>query len=658
MSGTSWVPSFDGYSGLVRIGRGGFSEVYRAHQDRLDRDVAIKVLSTDLNDPADVRRFETECRVLGRLGRHHNIVDVYDAGVSDDGRAFIVMKLYEGGTLGQRVLRDGPLPVADVIALGQKIAEALAAAHAEGVVHRDIKPENVLLDGRGEPVVSDFGVAAVADPDGRYTSSVAFSRAYVAPEVLDRNEYGVASDIYSYGATLYTLLTGRPVFQATTEARTVLAVLQDDPEPIDRDDVPDDLDALVMSCLAKSPQDRPADAATVKNALDSIATALGEPKATEVASVLGAAAVAPTLSEDQVTPSVAAAGDADAAGLASTSDGDTPAQTGSVDDEQLTVLRPPTEPGETSVAPAAATVAPSKSLLPPPAVPGTKALSEPPAADRPTQAAAPATSSRRTWLVPMAGLAVPLVLVAGVFLATRGGAATSDASKPSPASTPTTAQPSTSSPSTPSANVAPVAFKCWDGKRKRSLEACGTPTGPRGFNWLFRGARLVPARCLGQVEPGYWDCTLSQLGVPKVRGVLENLDAFSEGVTVLAGYKDAAWDCSVYAKVEALDSGKCLPWVVAGTQVGYVSYEGTQYPERCQQWDTGLRGELPGKRRNCAFSFDVTDAPAGTYRVTVGYTGTKVGLDFFVSNPQAIARLLRVMQPRPADELTGVPTTE
>lgn len=287
-----WGPSLEGYSGFERIGRGGFSTVYRARQDRLDRDVAVKVLSADLTDAADIRRFETECRVLGRLGQHRHIVDVYDAGVGPSGNPYIVMKLYAGGTLADRVKREGALPASDVVALGIKVSSALQAAHSEGVVHRDIKPENVLLDADGEPVLTDFGVAAIADQDGRFTSSVAFSRAYVAPEVLDRNEYGVSSDVYSLGATLYTMLSGRPVFAATTEARTVMAVLNETPAPLGRTDVPDSLEALVMRCLAKLPEERFDSAAALGAALGEVAGGLG---ATTIGGLIAAVPTAAVL---------------------------------------------------------------------------------------------------------------------------------------------------------------------------------------------------------------------------------------------------------------------------------------------------------------------------------------------------------------------------
>jgi serine/threonine-protein kinase PknK len=200
----SRAPDIPGYRDLSRIGRGGFSVVYRGEQVSLERSVAIKLLLTDLDDAAEVRRFTNECRILGRLGAHRHVVDVHDAGVTADGRPFIVMKFYGRGSLADRLKASGPLPPAEAVGVAIKLASALQAAHDIGVIHRDIKPDNVLVDDDGEPVLTDFGVAAIADAAGRYTSSVAFSHAHVAPEVLDRNAFGVPSDLYSLGSTLHT----------------------------------------------------------------------------------------------------------------------------------------------------------------------------------------------------------------------------------------------------------------------------------------------------------------------------------------------------------------------------------------------------------------------------------------------------------------------
>lgn len=247
---------FDGYQDLTRIGRGGFATVYRARQVRLDRWVAIKVLSADFDDEHDVRRFESEAKALGRLSLHRNVADVYDAGITPEGRPFIVMRLYEKGSLADRIADGVGLPLAGVAAMGQALATALQAAHDCGIIHRDVKPGNVLLDANDEVALGDFGIAAMVDPDGRITTSVAFSAAYAAPEVLDHNAFSQASDQYSLAATLYAALAGAPPFPADTLARQILAVLQDPPAPLQRPDIPARLWHVLLRGLSKDPQDR------------------------------------------------------------------------------------------------------------------------------------------------------------------------------------------------------------------------------------------------------------------------------------------------------------------------------------------------------------------------------------------------------------------
>src|SRR5262245_18747366 len=129
-----------GYDDPVEIGRGGFAVVYRARQDRLQRSVAVKVLTRAATGPAALERFERECAAVGALSGHPNVVAVHDAGTTADGRPYLAMELLAGGTLAQR-FEAGPLPVDDVLAIGAQLADALAVAHAAGVLHRDVKPE-------------------------------------------------------------------------------------------------------------------------------------------------------------------------------------------------------------------------------------------------------------------------------------------------------------------------------------------------------------------------------------------------------------------------------------------------------------------------------------------------------------------------------------
>jgi serine/threonine protein kinase len=357
------VPEIRGYADFARVGRGGFSVVYAARQVALDRQVAIKVLLADLEEEDQVRRFTNECRILGRLGMHKHVVDVYDAGVTDEGRPYIVMKFYAGGSLADRLKKAGPLSASEVVSIGVKMAAALQAAHAIGVIHRDVKPDNILIDDDGEPVLTDFGVAAVADAAGAYTSSVAFSRAHVAPEVLDRNAFGVASDVYGLGSTLFTLLTGRAAFAADTEARQILAILNDPPPAIDQPGVPVGLSAVIATAMAKRPTDRYATAELLREALLAIDVTVfdntqidedtgprpGRPAAVESAAALVAAeALAPE------TPAPETPAPEEAATPADDADDPTRRRTAVpellVDESDVTVRRAPvesaTEPSE------------------------------------------------------------------------------------------------------------------------------------------------------------------------------------------------------------------------------------------------------------------------------------------------------------------------
>ncbi|MGH3833241.1 MAG: serine/threonine-protein kinase, partial [Pseudonocardiaceae bacterium] len=153
----------DGYRDLVQVGQGGFGVVYRARQEHLDREVAVKVLTVQSVDEAALTRFERECQLTSRLTGHPNVVTVLDTGTARSGRPYVATEYFEHGSLKQRLDRDGPLPLKEALRVGVKVAGALAAAHDAGILHRDIKPENILVSGYGEPALADFGVARLLD---------------------------------------------------------------------------------------------------------------------------------------------------------------------------------------------------------------------------------------------------------------------------------------------------------------------------------------------------------------------------------------------------------------------------------------------------------------------------------------------------------------
>ena len=260
--------SLPGYRIGPVLGRGGFSIVYLARQLSLGREVAVKVLTSDLVGGGDRRRFELERQALARLSGHPNVVDVIDAGVTAERRPFVVMRLYRGGTLADRLERQGRLPVAEVIGVTSRLASALDAAHAIGVIHRDVKPQNCLRAASGDPVLADFGIAGVLDSgrDGTHTSTGFFTLAHVAPEVLEHRRYSVASDVYALASTAYQLLTGRVAFDPR-DPRVASLILDTPPPAIAVPGVPPAVADVVVAGMAKDPALRPPTAGAFAAAL-------------------------------------------------------------------------------------------------------------------------------------------------------------------------------------------------------------------------------------------------------------------------------------------------------------------------------------------------------------------------------------------------------
>lgn len=268
-----------GYHDLQRIGRGGFSVVYRARQDQLDRVVAVKVLSVEFIDSHVRRRFLREVQLTSRLTGHPNVVTVLDSGMTAAGRPYIAMEYFERGSLRDRLAAEGPLPVGDVLRIGVKVAGALAAAHHEGVLHRDVKPQNILVSRFGEPALADFGTARLTDALDVSARTEALTPYHAAPEILQGETPSTACDVYSLGSTLYQLLTGRPPYQSEDGgiAALLLRVLREDPPPIARPDVPPAVGGALLRAMAKSPTDRYGDAWEFAYALQRLQVELGLP---------------------------------------------------------------------------------------------------------------------------------------------------------------------------------------------------------------------------------------------------------------------------------------------------------------------------------------------------------------------------------------------
>src|SRR6478735_2998803 len=253
----SGTPVIDGFSDLVAIGSGGFSMVYRAHELALDRAVAVKVLNTGLTSERERRDFERECKALGQLN-HPDVVTVYRPAFTDDGRPCIVMALYERNFRDQ-LDASGPLPPAELLDVGIRMAVALHVAHRRGVLHRDVKPHNIFRSVYGDPALGDFGISTLAG-ERSHDRSTALSLAYVAPEILDDAPPSAQADVYSLAATLHHLATGKAPFDGKEPSRVVNQVLHDEPPPLDRSDLPLSFQRVLRMAMEKDPAKRPADA--------------------------------------------------------------------------------------------------------------------------------------------------------------------------------------------------------------------------------------------------------------------------------------------------------------------------------------------------------------------------------------------------------------
>lgn len=267
-----------GYRNLERVGAGGFSVVYRAYDERHDRTVALKVLTASHLERSDVRRFEAECRAAGRLTGHPNVVTVLGTGRARSGRPYMAMEYFERGTLRARLEREGPLPVADVLGIGVKMAGALMAAHSSGIVHGDLKPQNILVSRWGEPALADFGIARALDSTEPGSGSGTFTAYHAAPEVIVGQPPEPASDLYSLGSTLHHLLAGRPAFQREGDAvaaAVLVRIVGEEPPDILRPDIPSALKEFLRRAMAKQPSDRFPDAQAMALALQALETEQG-----------------------------------------------------------------------------------------------------------------------------------------------------------------------------------------------------------------------------------------------------------------------------------------------------------------------------------------------------------------------------------------------
>jgi TolB-like protein len=264
----------DRYEIEREVGVGGMATVFLARDLKHDRKVALKVLKPELTAVLGPDRFPREIKIIAQL-QHPNILPLHDSGEAD-GFLYYVMPFVEGESLRAKLEREGALPIGDAVRILREVADALASAHAHGIVHRDIKPDNVMLSGR-HAVVTDFGVAkAVSDAGGQQLTTVGVAVGtphYMAPEqAMGESQIDHRADIYAMGVLAYEMLTGKPPFAGKTSQAVLSAQVIEQPTDVRerRPSVPAPVAEAVMRCLAKDPADRWQSAEELLRHLDSV----------------------------------------------------------------------------------------------------------------------------------------------------------------------------------------------------------------------------------------------------------------------------------------------------------------------------------------------------------------------------------------------------
>ena len=276
----SQPPVLPGFSTIHVLGSGGFADVFLYEQNMPRRQVAVKVMLSEVVNDQVRQMFQAEANLMAQLSSHPSILTVYQASVSSDGRPYLVMELCSS-SLSERYRRER-IPVPEVLRIAVKIGSAIETAHRAGVLHRDIKPSNILLTAYGHPVLSDFGIASTLSEADSH-ESVGLSIPWSAPEVLmDETPGSIASEVWSFAATVYSLLAGRSPFEVPGEsnksADLISRINRARPQPIGRSDVPPSLERVLAQAMSRKRENRPASVLELVRELQSIETELGMPQ--------------------------------------------------------------------------------------------------------------------------------------------------------------------------------------------------------------------------------------------------------------------------------------------------------------------------------------------------------------------------------------------
>ena len=273
-------PVLPGFAHIHVLGSGGFADVFLYEQNMPRRQVAVKVMLSEVVNDQVRQMFQAEANLMAQLSAHPSILTVYQASVSADGRPYLVMELCSSA-LSERYRRER-IPVAEVLRIAVKIGSAIETAHRAGVLHRDIKPSNILLTAYGHPVLSDFGIASTLT-EFETTESVGMSIPWSAPEVLmDETPGSVSSEVWSFAATVYSLLAGRSPFEIPGEsnksADLIGRINRAKAQPIGRSDVPRSLEQLLQRAMSRKTDARPRSVIELVRELQAIETELGVPQ--------------------------------------------------------------------------------------------------------------------------------------------------------------------------------------------------------------------------------------------------------------------------------------------------------------------------------------------------------------------------------------------